>query len=257
MRGEYEALFGTEDTKQELPPRARRIPGHRDPERKSLGTTSACAENTAAQVGCGELSGNYLRVRGEYEIFAVAASTAMELPPRARRIPGHRDPERKSLGTTSACAENTAAQVGCGELSGNYLRVRGEYIDALAGVENASELPPRARRIRSGKDFFVVIRELPPRARRILFAEFVFGNSKGTTSACAENTVPQQPRHHPPRNYLRVRGEYLARPHLLGGLPELPPRARRIPIHNQNAKIVLGTTSACAENTGRRSEATL
>ena len=30
---------------------------------------------------------------------------------------------------------------------------------------------------------------------------------------------------------------------------ELPPRARRIPIHNKNASLVLGTTSACAENT--------
>ena len=59
------------------------------------------------------------------------------------------------------------------------------------------------------------------------------------------NTTPQN------RNYLRVRGEYhtprpKSNPH-----PELPPRARRIHGVLQAPVVVLGTTSACAENTVR------
>ena len=51
----------------------------------------------------------------------------------------------------------------------------------------------------------------------------------GTTSACAENTAPALLSVENIRNYLRVRGEYLGMPRVGPGLPELPPRARRIP----------------------------
>ena len=53
-----------------------------------------------------------------------------------------------------------------------------------------------------------------------------------------------------PWNYLRVRGEY--KPYQYGGTgnPELPPRARRILIMNHTLILPIGTTSACAENTG-------
>ena len=52
------------------------------------------------------------------------------------------------------------------------------------------------------------------------------------------------------RNYLRVRGEYSTPRATNLATMELPPRARRIPtIDTQNA-IPIGTTSACAENTG-------
>jgi len=58
--------------------------------------------------------GNYLRVRGEYR----------------RSLPATWHP----LGTTSACAENTAIG-GVGARAGwNYLRVRGEYMLMLSGV---------------------------------------------------------------------------------------------------------------------------
>ena len=50
----------------------------------------------------------------------------------------------------------------------------------------------------------------------------------GTTSACAENTVMRAPTITPGGNYLRVRGEYLVAGIMLGRIPELPPRARRI-----------------------------
>ena len=91
--------------------------------------------------------------------------------------------------------------------------------------------------------------ELPPRARRILeeFKEFL--KKQGTTSACAENTLPPPKLVNQKRNYLRVRGEYMGDAYQLAQALELPPRARRI---QQGATILRkggGTTSACAENT--------
>ena len=114
---------------------------------------------------------------------------------------------------------------------GNYLRVRGEYSSPESRGRFGRELPPRARRILWGWGFSLWL--------------------PGTTSACAENTVWWRAFHLQKRNYLRVRGEYsmcyaadeLAR--------ELPPRARRIPTDSIHHHIVRGTTSACAENTGR------
>ena len=92
--------------------------------------------------------------------------------------------------------------------------------------------------------------ELPPRARRILQWLQESTNELGTTSACAENTLAQFYNVVNFWNYLRVRGEYLGRPHGPSDRTELPPRARRI--HGLPVTTVLpcGTTSACAENTG-------
>ena len=72
---------------------------------------------------------------------------------------------------------------------------------------------------------------------------------EGTTSACAENTNP--PNSFPIRitNYLRVRGEYANPCEALGIHLELPPRARRIHLHETRRDLIDGTTSACAENT--------
>jgi len=72
----------------------------------------------------------------------------MELPPRARRIPGITPKHNPSTGTTSACAENTWVSWVPGRLSWNYLRVRGEYIVLFTIKTPHGELPPRARRIR-------------------------------------------------------------------------------------------------------------
>ena len=52
------------------------------------------------------------------------------------------------------------------------------------------------------------------------------------------------------RNYLRVRGEYSRILKTTYKPWELPPRARRIPISTLLPINCLGTTSACAENTG-------
>ena len=72
--------------------------------------------------------------------------------------------------------------------------------------------------------------ELPPRARRI--PNLIFPLS-----------ITQ-------RNYLRVRGEYRNLVTKARLCMELPPRARRILIGCDSDDDELGTTSACAENTG-------
>ena len=163
----------------------------------------------------------YLQMRGEWE--------QTELPPRARRIPSDGGVVRGGEGTTSACAENTrlAAVLFCHYR--NYLRVRGEYIGLFVW-------------------WFCRV-ELPPRARRILLDPSDKGHTEGTTSACAENTLTTTAPWHPRGNYLRVRGEYNQVKPSFWSSSELPPRARRI-LSNPHARgAVLGTTSACAENT--------
>ena len=71
------------------------------------GTTSACAENTLDALMVDLRSVNYLRVRGEYTNATAGLMCYGELPPRARRIHGVLPKEITTLGTTSACAENT------------------------------------------------------------------------------------------------------------------------------------------------------
>ena len=73
----------------------------------------------------------------------------------------------------------------------------------------------------------------------------------GTTSAYAENTMPPASSFVVATNYLRVRGEYFCittRAHLF---QELPPRTRRIQANRPHYYLLLGTTSAYAENTWR------
>ena len=132
-------------------------------------------------------------------------------------------------GTTSACAENTFCQSGQEANHRNYLRVRGEYPLSVSRCRRISELPPRARRIRCG--------------------EFPFPRLDGTTSACAENTSTRPLARPMARNYLRVRGEYIRSITIMILAAELPPRARRIHLSGEAPGYLLGTTSACAENT--------
>ena len=72
------------------------------------GTTSACAENTSEKTGHSPSRGNYLRVRGEYDWEGDTMRNQKELPPRARRILKQNLKVAHEIGTTSACAENTA-----------------------------------------------------------------------------------------------------------------------------------------------------
>ena len=209
MRGEYWEQFSRCHTFLELPPRARRILISGRNFFPLSGTTSACAENTAYQWDSRSLPRNYLRVRGEYTMIVRQTPEGEELPPRARRIPPWRIFGRCWSGTTSACAENTVWTTTQSHKSRNYLRVRGEYHYPPKTVYHFSELPPRARRIR-----------LAVRSLELL---------RGTTSACAENTVHPSNQHTPHGNYLRVRGEYSSGLVIAGCMMELPPRARRIP----------------------------
>ena len=174
--------------REELPPRARRIHSYQYPLHYKLGTTSACAENTPHAGGGHRTPGNYLRVRGEYSPPCHASSNSLELPPRARRILGGEAAPGDTVGTTSACAENTLPRDPAILSSRNYLRVRGEYLFEQRGLEPT--------------------RELPPRARRILGGEAAPGDTVGTTSACAENTRSFLQALVLYWNYLRVRGEY-------------------------------------------------
>ena len=148
-------------------------------------------------------------MRGEYFALILGLLRGMELPPRARRILGVDRQDTIGGGTTSACAENTPDGAGTPWIPRNYLRVRGEYPHLRIALLFRHELPPRARRIHFHHHFKNV--------------------THGTTSACAENTVRSSSNPAPLRNYLRVRGEYLA-------------LAERLLSSN-------GTTSACAENT--------
>ena len=112
VRGEY-SIGDAELLEQlELPPRARRIRGLANPHAFPLGTTSACAENTHNIYQPPGGVGNYLRVRGEYDMLTSLMIIKVELPPRARRI--HPDFNRGAHknGTTSACAENTLNELG-------------------------------------------------------------------------------------------------------------------------------------------------
>ena len=168
VRGEYTAPCWHARLWLELPPRARRIPNMCSICHMLCGTTSACAENTFETFDDWGDKGNYLRVRGEYEVAAGGPST--------------------HLGTTSACAENTACVMPLTNSQGNYLRVRGEYPTPRPEPLSAWELPPRARRIPA----------------TIIFSN----NFSGTTSACAENTESFLFLDIGHGNYLRVRGEY-------------------------------------------------
>ena len=213
----------------ELPPRARRILRSRSLRGHQLGTTSACAENTRKQRDYRICIGNYLRVRGEYAVRGNPGSFRWELPPRARRIRSIMRNFLGFIGTTSACAENTRKAERSSAKYWNYLRVRGEYNAAWIVLLPIMELPPRARRILGGGDDFRL--------------------SGGTTSACAENTFRGGSFGDFLGNYLRVRGEYGKTTLMIVLGLELPPRARRIPVHHPPRPRHHGTTSACAENT--------
>ena len=137
--------------------------------------------------------------------------------------------EELFAGTTSACAENTDSLVVDVLCAWNYLRVRGEYLVHRLWLVSESELPPRAR--------------------RIPYLDISHLCDDGTTSACAENTLPLHMQTYTPRNYLRVRGEYEKNPYSQKTGLELPPRARRILHIGGGDELQIGTTSACAENT--------
>ena len=127
VRGEYSPGVTFHYGAPELPPRARRIPHPIAVGGAVHGTTSACAENTSTFAKNSSMGRNYLRMRGEYGFYRFHPIGIVELPPRARRILTYSFNYFGSVGTTSACAENTEQATGTVQNRGNYLRVRGEY----------------------------------------------------------------------------------------------------------------------------------
>ena len=107
--------------------------------------------------------------------------------------------------------------------------MRGEYTDEVVLCGWITELPPHARRIQQGG--------AESRGHR------------GTTSACAENTLILTAGPTPLGNYLRMRGEYCESGQPDRTVQELPPHARRILLTAIDDKEHDRTTSACAENT--------
>ena len=188
MRGEYISPTAKGNQVRELPPHARRILPRRVAVISTVGTTSACAENTISRVTLPTHLRNYLRMRGEYNDETLAGTSASELPPHARRIRNTLPCHHHKNGTTSACAENTKRQ--CGTPTPTC--------------------------------------ELPPHARRIPFLGDIVGESLRTTSACAENTYSLPSCILAIWNYLRMRGEYAWRVYPFQMKRELPPHARRI-----------------------------
>ena len=144
----------------------------------------------------------------------------VELPPRARRILERSVSRRGLHGTTSACAENTWYTAYGWFQNRNYLRVRGEYRIWIFPTCAMMELPPRARRIHC--------RCICKHTRR------------GTTSACAENTLTWGCFATRIRNYLRVRGEYACLRLSCARMLELPPRARRIRFKPSSPSALMG-----------------
>ena len=127
-RGEYMPPTPAVTGFLELPPRTRRIPRSVWPMVTTGGTTSAHAENTFSRAGALTIHRNYLRARGEYSRNANMVLRNLELPPRTRRIRLVETPIHRSIGTTSAHAENTLPQSWGRAHYGNYLRARGEYV---------------------------------------------------------------------------------------------------------------------------------
>ena len=153
-----------------------------------MGTTSAHAENTGIPTCAMYRPRNYLRARGEYEIYDSYREEPKELPPRTRRILCRGAGTKAKNGTTSAHAENTTCVRVAVSPSTNYLRARGEYYADEDHGQPEWELPPRTRRIRCALGSQI--------------------RDSGTTSAHAENTAPKIAHHLLFRNYLRARGEY-------------------------------------------------
>ena len=147
VRGEYSTACGATRILWELPPRTRRILTGAPGAGVNFGTTSAYAENTPHGSEERRPSWNYLRVRGEYNFTLTDVAARAELPPRTRRIRKRNSELRCCSGTTSAYAENTKWRSSPPETTGNYLRVRGEYVEKMADGGWFLELPPRTRRI--------------------------------------------------------------------------------------------------------------
>ncbi|KRK97336.1 hypothetical protein FD04_GL001352 [Secundilactobacillus odoratitofui DSM 19909 = JCM 15043] len=156
------------------------------------------------------VTGDHLRMCGEYKLLKKIIAIILGSPPHVRRILENVLVSTTISRITSACAENTSKKIQNLIHFGDHLRMCGEYLSMLLNRSLHWGSPPHVRRIHSGKRYR--------------------DGGIGITSACAENT----------------REVMIMRRYTLGS----PPHVRRIHSGKRYRDGGIGITSACAENTG-------
>ena len=193
------------------------------------GITSACAEQTFSRCLPSSSWKDHLRVCGADERAFIENTLKPGSPPRVRsRLQGWQCSDRGQR-ITSACAEQTLGVAAFPGVCWDHLRVCGA--DALPELEDLLERgsPPRVRSRRAcGRSAAVAI---------------------GITSACAEQTIPTLQWSTHDRDHLRVCGADGGRGCVHGIPLGSPPRVRSRRVFHRHRDLVVGITSACAEQT--------
>ncbi|SNV10145.1 Uncharacterised protein [Corynebacterium ulcerans] len=126
IRGEKKLINGTISVFTELPPHTRRKAAIASRHSSTGGTTSAYAEKRLCAGSAGRQCRNYLRIRGEKNIFVIRRRQRQELPPHTRRKDVWGEKNHQLVGTTSAYAEKRSNSARALAPERNYLRIRGE-----------------------------------------------------------------------------------------------------------------------------------
>ena len=168
------------------PPRVRSRPWPDSLTRRTVGITSACAEQTRPTITRRNLTWDHLRVCGADGRHWVGTPAARGSPPRVRSRRVCVAQSRKRGGITSACAEQTARACGNAPTSGDHLRVCGADATAVDNCVPGDGSPPRVRS------------RLPDPTK--------ISRSCRITSACAEQTPRPQACNVWKRDHLRVCG---------------------------------------------------
>ena len=193
------------------------------------GITSACAEQTCVMVLDRLSTRDHLRVCGA-DVMAAAVVVAMPgSPPRVRsRLAGgvFLDVE---CGITSACAEQTTHSKHSHHHRTDHLRVCGADTDLQTETVHGLGSPPRVRS------------RLPSRASSATHGRI--------TSACAEQTRLMMRYRIDAGDHLRVCGADNTEQGRANRDAGSPPRVRSRHRGDESERILLGITSACAEQT--------
>ena len=158
----------------------------RGPDCRSLGITSACAEQTT-DISCYiTLGGDHLRVCGADEGCGESSSLLLGSPPRVRSRRCLPRPLCRRDGITSACAEQTWSASTGSTAGRDHLRVCGADFSSSTVLPFGMGSPPR---VRSRPD-----------------SDGMRATPGGITSACAEQTPDEIPRAGAGGDHLRVCG---------------------------------------------------
>ena len=197
------------------------------------GITSACAEQTMTTRKSWVCSRDHLRVCGADSPWKPIKEVIVGSPPRVRSR-RHRGRGKPRLpGITSACAEQTSRSAMLITSPPDHLRVCGADLFSWVLLFKTSGSPPRVRsRLRRGWRYI---------------------HRSGITSACAEQTWRAWRSHPVWEDHLRVCGaDSNSLLHTLSCLGS-PPRVRSRHGEHLVWSSRFGITSACAEQTQRRS----